>query len=108
MRHFTLLPILALALGAATPALANHEAVSVPVSIADLDLSNPADADRLRTRLNRAASAACEVVGEAGLEARAAFNGCRQNALQTAALKADRVIAAANVGGGAQIRTARR
>jgi UrcA family protein len=106
MRHFTLLPILALALGAATPALAN-EAVSVPVLTADLDLSNPADAERLRSRLNRAANDVCEVRGERGAHAQMLFNSCRQDALKAASLQAERAIAA-NTGGGAQVRTARR
>jgi UrcA family protein len=108
MRQFTLLPILALALGAATPALANHEAVSVAVLTADLDLSRPAHMERLRSRLNRAASDVCEVSGEGGVHARTLFNSCRQDALKAASLQAERVIAAANVGGAAQVKTARR
>lgn len=108
MRHALLLPVLAIGLAAASPAVANDDAVSVPVALADLDLSKPADAARLRTRLGRAATAACATPGTQGVHARQAFGACRSAALGKANLRAERAIAAANVSGGAKIKTARR
>lgn len=108
MRNALLISVLAIGLGAPAPALADDDAVSMSVSMADLDLSKPADAARLRTRIGRAATAACIAPGTRGVQARRAFDACRSAALHGANLRADRAIAAAGVAGSAQIRTARR
>ena len=108
MRSALLLSIVAIGLGAAAPAVADQNLVSVPVNIADLDLSKPTDATRLRTRLNRAAQTACQDPGTSGVSARMAFTSCRSTALSHANLKAERAIAAARIGGTAEIKTARR
>ena len=101
-----------LALGAgllaAAPVLANDDAVSMQVSATDLDLSNPADAQRLRARLARAATAVCIDPGMRGVQAARAFDTCRSEALSQAGLKADRAIAAVTVHGSGRVQTARR
>ena len=113
MRHALLLTVLAVGLAAASPAaaspaVANDDAVSVPVTLTDLDLSKPADAARLRTRLSRAATTACAAPGTQGVHARQAFGACRSAALSKAELSAERAIAAASQTPGTAIRTARR
>lgn len=108
MRSALLLSVLAIGLGTASPAAADENAVSVPVVMADLDLSTPADAARLRTRLDRAATAACAAPGTQGVLARQAFNSCKGAALAGANLRAERAIAAARTVGSGEIRTARR
>lgn len=108
MRHATLLSVLALGLAAASPARADDNAVSVSVAMADLDLSKPADAARLRTRLGRAATAACASPGTHGVVARQAFGACKTAAFAAADRRAARAIAAARIGGSGEIKTARR
>ena len=109
MRNALLISVLAIGLGAASPALAaDDDAVSVPVGMADLDLSKPAGAARLRARLARAATAACAAPGTHGVHAQQAFGACKSAALGRANLRAERAIAAASMAGSAEIKTARR
>lgn len=103
----TLLAALATSVIAAAPASADENAVAISVAIGSLDLSNPADAARLRSRLGRAAAAACVAPGTRGVHAYAAFGACRTQAMSAARLQADRAVASAQRPGGAA-RVARR
>jgi UrcA family protein len=78
----------------ATPAMAQsvkEDARAVPVSYADLDLTQAADAQLLLQRLRYAASAACEqnaaAQGNARLER--AIDQCRTDALDSAVAQLD-------------------
>jgi len=82
---FTLSSLLGLAaavgIGSTLPAA---EAPSVTVSYRDLDLSRPADVQRLYHRLQEAASGVCMAPSVADLARRAAFNRCYQSVLESA------------------------
>ena len=93
---------------AATPAFAINDVVSQVVRTRDLDLSVPADVERLRSRLARVARAVCWEPGVLGAQASAAYQACRRNALGKANLQADRAIAAATKRNGSNVRAARR
>lgn len=108
MRNALLISVLAVGLGAAAPAAAADDALSLTVGTADLDLSKPADAARLRARLVRAATAVCVDPGTRGLQARLALDVCKSAALDGANFQAERAIAAAGTAGNAKIKTARR
>ena len=110
MRNALLISVLAIGLGAASPAAATDaaDAVSVPVGMADLDLSKPADAARLRARLGRAATAACAAPGISSVRERLSFVACKTAALSVANLKAEQAVATARMAGSAEIKTARR
>lgn len=107
MRSAFLLTVVTIGLGAASPALADDNAVSISVGTRDLDLSQPGDAARLRSRLARAAGTACVHPGTRSVAEFTAFNACKSAALGSAELRAERAIAAAARGGG-RIQTARR
>ena len=99
---------LAFLLAAPAAAAGDDDAVTAPVFAGDLDLSQPADALRLRGRLARAASAVCLAPGMHGGRAYRAFQACRSDALGRAGLQADRAVAAARLRGGGRVQAARR
>ena len=75
----------------AQPANNDAQANAVPVSYADLDLTQEADAQMLLRRLRHAASAACESQVAASGNARLAraIDRCRSDALEYAVARLD-------------------
>jgi len=104
--------ILIIALGVCSitsmPAHASEESVSLTVKTEDLNLTSPADARRLHTRLAVAASAVCQEPGTRGLDAALSYRTCRKSALSNAKLAAERAIAAATLRDSSLERTTRR
>ena len=84
------------------------ETVQVRVRVSDLDLSQPAGADALLRRFNRAAERACGYGPDRGpslLSERATFRQCRDNAMTTAVAQVNSSLVAtryAELRGGAQ------
>jgi UrcA family protein len=68
---------------AATPALAQNEAVSLSVSTADLNLADAADRARLDRRIRSAASQICDN-GLEGVQMKMAYQSCRADILSSA------------------------
>lgn len=68
----------------ATPAAAQTEQSSVVVRVADLDVSNPADAARLDLRLRNAAREVCGDADPRNLSLSAQASGCQTEAIARA------------------------
>ena len=83
MRKSIVLSLAALAASAAfaVPAAAETAPASVAVSYADLDLTVPADADRLDQRIEAAAEDICAKPDIRDLKAMAAWQACKDGAV---------------------------
>ena len=68
----------------ASPVQANEVLVSIPVNTAGLDLSQPAAARAVYTRIQQAARTACTNGNRVGLAPPASFIGCYEKALGAA------------------------
>lgn len=82
---------------AATPAIANTEAVDVRVSVADLDLESAAGRTALEERVQRAVRAACEVRDPLGRKAPKTDWNCVKSAKAQALAQIERNDARADV-----------